>query len=481
MRYSTVTHCRPSRKSSEAFVRRLAIRYNFIWVLFGNLFASATQVGILCLLAKLCSVHTVGQYALALALINPVFALYSLHLRIIQVSDIYQRRSFGTYFAVRLITNGMALATILVLGLVDSEHSAILYVVVALTLSKLFVATSDILYGLMQRCERMDCIAKSQILSGSAQLLVFSIAIILTNSLVFASFCTAVVTLMTLFLYDLSTASWLHSRTADLDDHGRLLPDWNLDRIKRLVWLALPPGIMVGVVSLTISLPRGFIAQFVDTSAVGIFVALLCPGIVLQQTVMALAQATLPRLSQYYVQRNASAFRRLLVKVLAVNALAGLIGLVASLLVGRQLLSFLFRAEFAIHFDAFIWIMVSCVINCLVAAGNVLTAAGRFRTQLAIALVSLVVMVSACTALVPSFGILGAAISLVIVAIVRLTLISVYVTQVVIGLRPRQESPVAESELVGALRVPSPNSQCLQRRTARQSLPATISSQPERG
>ena len=59
----------PISNDDPAFVGRLAIRHNFIWALCGNLFVGAAQVGTLCLLAKVCSTHTVGQYALGLALI----------------------------------------------------------------------------------------------------------------------------------------------------------------------------------------------------------------------------------------------------------------------------------------------------------------------------------------------------------------------------------------------------------------------------
>jgi O-antigen/teichoic acid export membrane protein len=199
----------------------------------------------------------------------------------------------------------------------------------------------------------------------------------------------------------------------------------------RLAWFALPLGMVTGVVSLTASVPRYFVGHFVDTSAVGVFAALACPGMILQQTTMALSQASLPRFGEYFGRADTVAFRRLLFQVVAINGMIGLIGISVSVSMGRHVLAFLYSDEFVSCNDAFVWVTASFALNCLGATGVALTASRRFRTQFAISLLSLATMLVACVLLVPSQGLMGAAFALVVVAAARLVVISWCVARVI--------------------------------------------------
>ncbi|MGI8688064.1 MAG: lipopolysaccharide biosynthesis protein, partial [Thermomicrobiales bacterium] len=124
----------------------------------------------------------------------------------------------------------------------------------------------------------------------------------------------------------------------------------------------------------------------------------------------ALGQAVTPRLSREYAAGDVGAFRTLIAKVLGISAALAAAGLLLSLVAGRQVLTLLYRPEYAAHLDVFIWIIAAAGIGYLASVfGYAMTAARQFTIQVPIYAVSIVVVVIACALLVPAHGLLGAA------------------------------------------------------------------------
>ena len=134
----------------------------------------------------------------------------------------------------------------------------------------------------------------------------------------------------------------------------------------------------------------------------------------------ALGQSAIPRLAKYYAAGNSTAFRTLLLKLVGICALLGGAGVLVALVAGREILTLLYRPEYAEYANVFVWLMLAAgilYVDAFLSYG--ITAARYFRIQ--IPLFSLVTgaTVLACIWLIPSNGLLGAAITLIIGAVVR--------------------------------------------------------------
>lgn len=146
--------------------KALSLRRNFSWTLVGNGIFAACQWAMLMTLAKLGTPEMVGEFGLALAITTPIVLFANLSLRTVQVTDARDDYRFGHYLALRLAGMASASAVILALVLVSNYPRGLAAVILMITLSKLFDSLSDIFYGLIQRRERMDLIARSRILQG---------------------------------------------------------------------------------------------------------------------------------------------------------------------------------------------------------------------------------------------------------------------------------------------------------------------------
>ena len=124
----------------------------------------------LVVLAKLCTTHMVGQFALALAITAPVFMFAGLNLRTVQATDARRDFQFGDYLGLRLLSITAALAMVVAIELVSGHDVHLLLVVVMTAATKALDLLGDTVFGLQQQHERMDRIAKSQIIRGVLQL-----------------------------------------------------------------------------------------------------------------------------------------------------------------------------------------------------------------------------------------------------------------------------------------------------------------------
>lgn len=385
----------------------MSLRRNFLWTVVGNLIYAACQWGMLAMLAKLGSPEWVGQFALGLALTAPVLLLTNLQLRAVQATDAGDEFEFGHYLALRLTTVGCAAVVIFGIILVSGLNSGAALVTAAVGLAKIVEAISDAFHGLLQKHERMDRIARSMILKGVLSLAAFGATIYVTHSVFRATLAMAAAWLCVLLWYDL--------RSVRRVLRVKFRPVWSLPKMRTLVIIAAPLGVVMMLNSLNVNIPRYALEFLSGTREVGIFAALAYLQIGEGAIINALGQSATPRLARGFAGREHGAYWSLLKRLLAVGTVAGGLGVFVAVVAGPAILTILYRAEYAAYNDAFVWLMAGTVFaNIAAFAGYGLTAARSFRAQIPLLLWESVIMGVTCWLLIPKFGLVGAAVAYLI-------------------------------------------------------------------
>ena len=99
----------------------------------------------------------------------------------------------------------------------------------------------------------------------------------------------------------------------------------------------------------------------------------------------------------------------------------GLCGMIVSKVAGRELLTIMFRPEYAERADLLPWIMAAgAVLFMAQFLGFGMTAAGFYHSQVYLNILANVSLVAACYWLVAGKGLLGAILAMLIAAIVQL-------------------------------------------------------------
>lgn len=398
----------------------ISLKRNFALTLIGNVVYGAAQWGMLVTIAKLGSPVMVGRFALALALTTPVIMFANLSLRSVLATDAANKYEFDEYLGLMVVM--MTAACVVVSGLgfyIGGAHdSELLLILLLVGLAKAFEQTSNLFFGLMQKHERMDLVSRSLIFKGAVSLGLFVAAMLLTRSLLWGAAALALSWAVTLFGYDMHNArGGLGAQAAGVS----FLPRFRSTRLKSLAVLALPLGFSALLYALLANIPRYFVGRMLGERELGIFAAMGYVAIVGARVITALGASAVPRLAKFHQQGDAARYARLVLQIAGVGVLIGGGGLALSMLAGREILTLLYRPEYAERLDAFIWLMAAAGIGYVaIFLEYGMTAARRFWAQPMIVSASAAVLVIGSVILIPSHGLTGMAIAMTASSVVQL-------------------------------------------------------------
>lgn len=387
-----------------------SIRANAVWAFAGNAIYAACQWGMLVAIAQIGDVEMVGQFALALSICAPLFLFTNLQLITVQVTDSNLENSFRDYLGLRLTTTGIALALVVALVLLWNFEADTAAVIMLTAVIKAVDSISDIIFGDLQRRLRHDMMSVGWAVNGLVSFVALGLGLLLTKSLMIAcmaSLLGSIIALCAVNIPNLLKSSGNLSITCLVREFE---PRWDWRRLLRLAWFAFPLGLSGMLLSLNVSIPRYFIEHAIGTSALGLFAAFAYFMVAGNTLVIALAQAAMPHLSALYAAGQHGAFDRLVVRLMSVGAAAGAVGLLGAILIGRQLLSFVYGPVYGQHNTVFVWLMAAAGLNYVGAFLGFAVNATRAYHRLLLPFVALSVFTILVSAtLIPRYGLLGAA------------------------------------------------------------------------
>ena len=369
-------------------------------------------------LARLGSPEHVGQFALGLALTAPIFMFATLRLRDVQATDTRQEYQFGDYFALRLLTTVLAFLTVGGIVIVTDYDRETALVILGMGLSKSAEAISDAFYGLFTLHERMDRSAKSLILKGPLMLLGLGLGFYLTDSVFWGVIGLVLARVSILLTYDLRNTALM------LDPSTRLVsyffpskfpkPRWDANTLRRLTWMTLPLGFVTMLISYKTNIPRYFVEAHLGVYYLGIFSALDNFQKTNATFILAVGRSTSPRLARYYAERNVTAFRKLLLRMIYISLTLGGVGVLAAWVAGPQIITLIYGPEYVVP-GLFILVMITAGIDNIATMLHFgMTAARYFKVQLPVFAMTTGSVAIAAYFLVPEAGMVGASLALII-------------------------------------------------------------------
>jgi O-antigen/teichoic acid export membrane protein len=410
----------PASKSTSVLLSNMA------WMLAGNVLYGLSQWAQLVALAKIGTIDMVGSFSLALAVCLPILMFSSLSLRSLQVTDHAQSYRFLEYVALRLLTLFVSLIIILAFALASGHSTAIVLSTALIGAAKAVEYISDILYGSLQQKENMSGIAISMTLRAILSVAALSLGVYLTHSLAWGAVSLLLSSALVLLGYDIPKVLAMEGsniralrQELQLDLQGVFVKG-KRRRLSQLAITGLPMGFVLMMVSLNLNIPRYFIQQHLGTHELAIFSAiatLLAAGSVVTN---AMGQAAAPRLAKCFVERDRRGFTMLLIGLVVVSLGLGGLGFAGAMLCGKQAMALLYRPEYSTRQDVLVWLMgASGFLYLGSTLGYAVTAVRCFAPQLPLFAGAAVTTALGCFVLVPSQGLRGAAMAMLISGLIQ--------------------------------------------------------------
>jgi O-antigen/teichoic acid export membrane protein len=399
--------------SEVPFVSAPALRVSFSWTLAGNLIYALCQFGLLSTLAKLGSASIVGRYALALAITAPVFMLTNLQLRGVQATDARHEFEFADYFTLRTISTLLGIMVIVGVTAFLRCDRITKTLILLVAFAKGIETISDVIAGHLQKFERLDKVSRSLMIRGLASLVTFAFAFWYTRNLLVAVAAQAFTWMATVALYDFRIVrEMLGSRPRFFHLCWKTLGS--------MIAISWPLGLVMGMVSLNTNVPRYILEKQLGASELGIFASLAYLLTAIGLIVVALGQSVCTRMSRQFAEKDAKGFHLLLTKLICLAALIGVVGVGFAFLAGRQLLTIIYRPQYAEHVNLLLVMVATASLNAVASfLGFAMTSARRFRAQLPILGATLCTTFVLTLVFVPHFGLMGAGYALFTAAAVQ--------------------------------------------------------------
>ncbi len=401
-----------NRKANERTLPSL--KSNFMWTLGGNVIYSASQWGMLSLLAKRGSPAVVGIFALGLALSAPVFMFCNLQLRSVQATDAQARYQFADFFVLRSVCTLAALLFIGAASAVAGYRGEVLVVLFTLSLAKAFESWSDVIAGLLQRHERLDLAARAVGLRGVMSLVVFASVFATTRKLSAACISLAITWGAVVCVYDMALAR-------SVLEKGEGFFSASTAKMWELLVTSLPLGIVMTLISLNANLPRYLIVHYLGAGQLGVFASLAYLLTAVNLLALALGQAASARMATMFALGDLTRFRKVLAKLAGFGAGIGGVACVLALGFGKTLLKVLYGPSYSSHEGLLLILAATAGLSTIATfMGFAATSAQSFRAQVPVIAGMTVTTLAGSWLLIPLLGLNGAGIALLLSAMVQL-------------------------------------------------------------
>jgi len=389
----------------------VSLKRNISISFIGNIIYAASKWGILILFTKNLDLASVGEFALGLAITAPVYALSNMQLRGIQATDIHNRIRTSDYVGFRLITITLSLLLIIGILTITQISNGSVIVILLIGIWKGIESLSDILFGYYQKNEEMVLISISLVLKGVLSLVAIAITMIFYKNLLIAIINLILLWVAVVIFFDLNKYINLLKKYSNTCQH---LLTFDFVEILNILKLGIPMGIVIMFHNLNMSIPKYFVYSLLGEDMLGIYAAISYAVVAGTTVVGAIGQSSMPRLARYLTQ-DIVLFKKLVLKVIGASLIVGLCGVAVSIFIGEFILNVLYSEEYSKFNDVFIWTMISATFLYMASSmGCTLTAMRCFKTQASISIFSVLFTALTSYILIPSQGLVGAAISMTI-------------------------------------------------------------------
>jgi O-antigen/teichoic acid export membrane protein len=383
-----------------------------------------SQLAILVALTQLRGAEAVGTFGVALALTTPFFMFVGMGGRASQASDVTQRYSFAEYAGLVLLLATAATIASIGTGLIFTSNNEAFLIVVVVALTKTAESVSTIAYGAFQQAARPDKISLSLLLRGVLTVPLF-VAILLAGAPIGLAFAAQLIVWTTVALFrDYPLASTIAA--------GRtVLPSRDFRRLILLARETAPLGASYGVNALLVSLPRLFVERSLGVAAVGVLTVVtyfLQAGTVL---ITSMSQPLVNRFARLRLAGDSSTLRKTVVALAALFTVISAAGILLASLIGEQLLTVIFGAEFAGAADLLMLVAFTLAAQLLIILPqSIVHADRRYSAFLFREVASVIACLALLAWLVPSLQLIGAGLAILGAAVFRLVVVTVAVTLV---------------------------------------------------
>jgi O-antigen/teichoic acid export membrane protein len=384
---------------------------NSLWVIFANGLSSVFSWLLISIMAKQYDLDSLGIYSYAVALILPIITFAGLNLRAIQLTDVDNKYTLGDFFTIRVIGSLITAIVVIIISFLKGLDLFSMIIVILVLLSRIFDLLSETAQNKFIRDGSYRKYGLSIIIRAVISVIVFMITSAITKNLI-TSLAAYTLTWGIVFLaFD---CKYINIKGV-LNGYKP-----NLSTMIQLTLSCLPLAFVASINVLYDSLPKYFVEHYMTLEDLGVFSAISYVSLIGGLFVTGITVTFSTKLAQINKSGEIGKFIKIILVQEALVVFACVALLTAFYISGEKILQILYSKEFIHYIDVVMWLIAAMSFNFTSRVlGTACTSAQKNKEQLLTASICIITLAISCYFLIPTYNLIGAAISLMLAYVIK--------------------------------------------------------------
>ena len=363
----------------------IQFRKNFIWNILGTGFNAFNSLFFMITVTRINGVDNAGIFSIAYATACIIFVIGTYAGRIYQVTEPDKSITDKEYIVNRLITAGGMNILVILFCLFRGYDLYKIIIFILLTLYKSLEAFSDVLYGVLQKNEKLEFVGKSLFFKALISVLVFVVVDFITQNMLISAISINIVWILFLVLYDFNKAN----------EFIDLKLKVNFKNVLKIFKLGFSTFGIAFLGIYIINAPKYAIDNYLANNYQTIFGIIVMPATVIGLVAQFLIHPFLNKIVHFYENRDLKALKKMILNLILLISGFGLISAFLAYFLGTWILGIIYGIDLSSYkLGLLIIIIASTLYTIGTIYSNVLTTVretlSQFIIYIAIAVFALI-------------------------------------------------------------------------------------------
>ena len=358
--------------------KEIQFRKNFIWNILGTGLNAFNSLFFMIAVTRINGVDNAGIFTIAFSTACIIYVVGVYAGRIYQVTEPDKSITDKEYIINRIITTILMIILVILFSVIRGYNIFKSTIFLLLTTYKALEAFSDVIYGILQKNEKLDIAGKSLFFKSLISVIVFVVTDLSTKNMIVSIISIILVSLLILIFYDLK--------------NGFKFIDLKLPVKKENILKIFKAGFFTFAISFLglylLNVPKYAIDSYLENNYQTIFGIIVMPATVIGLVAQFLIHPYLNKIVTLYEEKNLKKLNKLAIKLIVYIIGVGALSSILAYFVGTQVLGLIYGLDLsAYRLGLLIIIIASTLYTIGVIYSSILTAVRETFSQFIIYIV----------------------------------------------------------------------------------------------
>jgi len=330
-------------------------RKNFIWNTLGTGFNAFNSLFFMIIVTRINGIDQAGIFTIAFSTACILYAIGLYAGRIYQVTELNKKISDKDFVTSRIITNIIMIVFLIIFCLLKKYNTEKFIIFLLLTIYKALEAFSDVLYGVLQKNDKLDIVGKSLFAKSLMSIIIFLLVDIITKNMIISIISMIIIYVLIIFFYDFKNTY----KYIDLKCKVNMTNVYNI----------LKKGFFTFAISFlgmyVLNSPKYSIDTYLADNYQTIFGIIVMPATVIGLVAQFLIHPYLNQILSLYENRDLKASKKLIFKLISLIIGFGIIATILAYFLGTQVLGLIYGLDLSSYRIGLVIIIASAILYAI--------------------------------------------------------------------------------------------------------------------